>query len=82
MMQWVLVYSPRLRKNTFLFYEKIFHDKYLPDLALNPKFLAYSSRSCLQEAERTFETPGAWDAEWDKFGQPANRLRMLAQEFL
>lgn len=53
-----------------------------PSKVLNHKFLAYSSRSCLQEAQRTFETPGAWDAEWDEFGQPANRLRMLAQEFL
>lgn len=53
-----------------------------PSSALTAKWLAYSSRSCLQKAQKTFETPGAWDAEWDEFGQPANRLKMLAEEYL
>lgn len=46
MMQWVLVCSPRLRRNAFLLYERIFHDQYLclqlsmPSVLLIPQGLA------------------------------------------
>jgi hypothetical protein len=33
-------------------------------------------RSSFKLGYRTFEHIGAWDAEWEEFGIPENRLRM------
>jgi hypothetical protein len=83
LMQWLLVASPRARQHALDLYGPLLRNRYVTMLLQSSLELPLIlHRSYLELARRTFESPGAWDDQWSKFGHPEMRFPVgMASEY-